>query len=629
MKELNNIKFSIKQIEKLENGGKYYVEIKVPMSIGFIERMKCIVENDEARHAFQLHHVENKDNFVYFHGDFTLDNDDDYFYYFSFEANHTFIYYKKKNKDNINTVSRNEMWKLPGKAKFPEWAKGKVMYHIFVDRFNREKNSVKQEMPNRHLYPSFDSPLKAGPDENGVWNNDFYGGDLRGIIEKLDYIESLGVEILYLSPVVRSQSNHRYDAGDYMEIDPYCGNDDDLRELCDKAHEKGMYVILDAVFNHTGNDSKYFNEFGNYDSVGAYQSKDSPYYDFYCKHAANGKTYFDHWWGMPNLPVCDGKNPKWQNFIFGEGGVIDKWFELGIDGLRLDVADELSDYFIEGIKKAVTRNKPDGFIIGEVWESPLEKEFLHHRNYYTSGRGLDSVMNYRLCDSLIRYFKYGDCNTLWWTVLDILMHYPPEKIKTLMNFTSTHDISRALNLFSSYDFSGDWVWDLGNWEDELKKLDFCKNYRLSPEDKKRGIAIYKAYLFALNFFPGILSIFYGDEVGVEGMGNLYNRQPFPWNNIDQEILNYFRRIGLIRKNDPFLKNASTYLHEVNPEYFMYERYKDDDEMSYLVVVNRTPNDINLKVPEKYLNSEILYRLNDKDSNIIKPYGGLVLKKIKK
>ncbi len=629
MKELKDIVFNLKKIGKTDNSSKYHVEIKVPKSIGLIERMKFIVENDKFRKANQLHHVKEKDGFVIFNGDFDLDFNDTFYYYFSFEIDHKFVYYKKKNNDELTTVSRDDMWKND-EYRYPEWAKGKVMYHIFVDRFNRGNKNKPEEMKGRYVYPSFDSPLKAGPDENGVWNNDFYGGDLQGIIDKLDYIESLGVEILYLSPIVRSQSNHRYDAGDYMEVDPYCGSNDDLKRLCDEAHKRGMYVILDAVFNHTGNDSRYFNEFGNYDSVGAFQSKDSPYFECYKPIEIDGKTYFYNWWSMPNLPVCNGENPKWQNFIFGEDGVIDKWFSLGIDGLRLDVADELSDYFIEGIKKAVTRNKPDGFIVGEVWESPLEKEFLDNRNYYTSGKGLDSVMNYRLCDALIKYFKHGDCNTLWWTVLDILMHYPHEKIKTLMNFTSTHDISRALNLFSSYDFFGDRVWDLNQFDDEMKKLEFCKNYKLTPEAKKRGIAIYKAYVFALNFFPGILSIFYGDEVGLEGMGNLYNRAPFPWNKMDQELLSYFRRIGLIRKNDPFLRNASTYLHEVNPQYFMYERYKDDDDdMRYLVVVNRTENDIDLKVPEKFMNSDIIYRLNDNDDKIIKPYGGVVLKKIKK
>lgn len=629
MKELKDIVFNLKKIGKTDNSSKYHVEIKVPKSIGLIERMKFIVENDKFRKANQLHHVKEKDGFVIFNGDFDLDFNDTFYYYFSFEIDHKFVYYKKKNNDEPTKVSRDDMWKND-EYRYPEWAKGKVMYHIFVDRFNRGNKNKPEEMKDRHLYPSFDSPLKAGPDEKGIWNNDFYGGDLQGIIDKLDYIESLGVEILYLSPIVRSQSNHRYDAGDYMEVDPYCGSNDDLKRLCDEAHKRGMYVILDAVFNHTGNDSRYFNEFGNYDSVGAFQSKDSEYFEFYRPIEKDGKTYFYNWWSMPNLPVCNGDNPKWQNFIFGEDGVIDKWFSLGIDGLRLDVADELSDYFIEGIKKAVTRNKPDGFIIGEVWESPLEKEFLCNRNYYTSGKGLDSVMNYRLCDALIKYFKHGDCNTLWWTVLDILMHYPHEKIKTLMNFTSTHDISRALNLFSSNDFCGSWVWNLDQFDDEMKKLEFCKNYKLTPEAKKRGIAIYKAYVFALNFFPGILSIFYGDEVGLEGMGNLYNRQPFPWDKMDQELLSYFRRIGLIRKNDPFLRNASTYLHEVNPQYFMYERYKDDDDdMRYLVVVNRTENDIDLKVPEKFMNSDIIYRLNDNDDKIIKPYGGVVLKKIKK
>ena len=168
-----------------------------------------------------------------------------------------------------------------------------------------------------------------------------------------------------------SQSNHRYDIADYEKVDPYLGSNEDLKDLCVKAHKNGIKIILDGVFNHTGNDSKYFNEYGNYNSVGAYQSKNSEYYDWYRKNE-NGD--FEYWWGFNNLPECDCYNQGWQNFIYGKNGIIDKWFKSGIDGLRLDVADELTDNFIENIRIAVKRNKKDGFIIGEVWENAISKE---------------------------------------------------------------------------------------------------------------------------------------------------------------------------------------------------------------------------------------------------------------
>jgi glycosidase len=620
MEELDNIKFSIKEIKSDDRGCKYNVTIKVPMSIGFIERMKFIAENDIARHAFQLHHVVNKDNYVYFNGDFYLETSALYHFYFSFEANHKFIYYKKKNRNEYNSVSRSDMWKLSVNYKTPDWAKNAIMYHCFVDRVNR-KIKKKIILPNRHLYPSFNSELKAGPDENGIWNNDFYGGDLLGIVDMLDYISSLGVSIIYLSPVVRSQSNHRYDTGDYLEVDPYAGTNDDLKKLCDEAHKRGMKVILDAVFNHTGNDSKYFNEFNNYDSVGAYQSKESPYYNFYRKHETPDKTYFDYWWGMKNLPVCDGESVDWQNYIYGVGGVIDKWFSLGIDGLRLDVADELSDRFIEGIRIAVKRNKPDGFILGEVWKDPTKM----NRGYITSGKGMDSVMNYELIDALIRYFKYSDVTKLNWKLNEILRDYPDETIKTLMNFTSTHDISRIINIFASNEFNyyGEWAWNLIN--DDLA---FCKNYKISKKDYQQAKNIYKAYVFFLTFFPGILSIFYGDELGLQGMGNLYNRQPFPiGKEVDFDLINFFREIGKIRKAEPFLGRADTNIYDVNDKYVMFERV--DDDHNILVTVNRTNEEIKTPIPSFYQNSEVSYNLYGDNDEVIHPYGGLVLRKIKK
>ncbi len=620
MEILKDIKYSIKEIEKIEDCNLYKVEISVPMSLGFIERMKFITETSTERVAHQLHHVKNSNGFVYFEANIKLDTKAIYHYYFSFEANHEFMYYKKSNNENTKSVSRNDMWKMSVNFKVPDWAKGKIMYHIFVDRFDKGRSEELKEMPNRTIHKDWNEELVIGEDKNGRWNADFYGGDLEGIIEKLPYIKSLGVSILYLSPIVLSQSNHRYDTADYEMVDPYAGVNSDLNKLCEEAHKMNMKVILDAVFNHTGNDSKYFNEYNNFDNIGAYQSKDSKYFDFYRKHIFNNQVYFDYWWGMKNLPVCDGDSKSWQEYIYGVGGVIDKWFSLGIDGLRLDVADELTDNFIEGIRRAVKRNKPDGFIIGEVWKNPMRMG----RGYIESGKGMDSVMNYPLVNALIRYFKYGDCNTLWNTLNEIISEYPDETILSLMNFTSTHDITRAINIFgcNEFQYHGEWAWNL-NSDDR----NYQKNFKLTHEQYEFGRKVYQAYLYTLTFLPGILSIFYGDEIGMEGLGNLANRRPFTWNKIDQELLKYFREIGKIRNNEKYLEKASLIDININDKYFSFKRRNNDIES--LIYVNRTNEKQKIILPDEYMKESVLYKLNNSNNSELDSYGGIMLKKVLK
>ena len=617
MKELDNIKYNIEEIESTEDNCKYKIQIQVPITIGWIERMKFIVEANDGRRAYQLKHMKNDDNYVYFETELDLPTKALYHYYFSFEANHRFIYYKKENRQDINHINRDEMWKLSVNFKTPDWAKGKIMYHVFVDRFNRGNDKVPEKMNNRNIYSSWDEEMQIGPDKNGIWNADFYGGDIKGITNKLDYIKSLGVSIIYLSPIVWSQSNHRYDTADYKKVDPYAGTNNDLKKLCDKAHQKGIKIILDAVFNHTGNDSKYFNQFNNFDTTGAYQSKDSKYYDFYRKYIYNNKTQFDYWWGMTNLPVCDGNSKLWQDYIYGEGGVIDLWFQLGIDGLRLDVADELSDEFIEGIRKAVKRNKKDGFILGEVWKNPMRM----NRLYIESGKGMDSVMNYLLIDALIRYFKYSDTYKLREIIDQIEREYPKETIDTLMNFTSTHDITRAINIFGTNEFqySGEWAWNLQN-DDRY----WQNNYKLSKEQYNYSKEVYKSYIATLAFLPGILSIFYGDEVGIEGMGNLSNRKPFPWTKKDTELLEFFRTIGKMRNKEKFLETADLKIYDINNNYFQFERSNNDEKA--LITVNRTDYNTGFNIPEEYNEARQIYSLNNSNKYNLNKHGVLVLKK---
>lgn len=611
---LEDIYFNIKQKEN-----DFEITINVPEKLGWIERMKFITETSNERNAYQMHHVENKNGFVCFKTNIYLETKALYHYYFSFEANHEFIYYKRENQKNTNSISKDEMWKMSVDFSVPDWAKGKIMYHIFVDRFYRGNENDLKPLPNR-VIRKWNEDIMIGPNENGLWNTDFYGGDLIGIKKKLPYLKSLGVSILYLSPIVLSQSNHRYDTADYEIVDDYAGVNDDLKDLCDSAHQMGMKVILDAVFNHTGNDSKYFNEYHHFNNVGAFESMDSPYFPFYRKYITDDKVYFDYWWGMKNLPVCDGNSEKWQDYIYGVGGVIDKWFSYGIDGLRLDVADELTDSFIEGIRKAVKRNKPDGFILGEVWKNPMRM----NRGYIESGKGMDSVMNYSLVNALIRYFKYGDCYTLKCVIHEILMEYPNDTIYSLMNFTSTHDITRAINIFGTNEFqiNGEWSWNLNS-----DNRDYQKNYQMSMEQYEFGKKVYQAYLYTLTFFPGILSIFYGDEIGMQGLGNLANRRPFTWDKIDNEILNLFKKLGEIRNKETFLYDAKIKIHDINENYFSFLRYNNEKEI--LFYVNRTSYKQKIILPEEFKDEQVIYESNNSNKQCLNPYGSIVLKKIKK
>ncbi|MDE5888818.1 MAG: hypothetical protein K2H20_02235 [Bacilli bacterium] len=390
-------KCNVVPIEDLENGKRYRVSLELPMSYGWYEDVGMVVERGEEDLFFPLKHNRNEGKMAIFEATIDLETRAIYHYHFICRVNGYFKNIKNGTTFDERDVSQGESLKLSVNFEAPDWAKGAIMYHIFVDRYRKGREEELASMPRRTIHKNWNEEMVIGPDENGIWNADFYGGDLKGIEDTLDYIKSLGVTVLYLSPIVWSQSNHRYDTADYMEVDPYAGCNDNLKSLCDAAHRKGMKVVLDAVFNHTGNDSKYFNEYGSFDNVGAFQSMDSEYAKFYRHHYENGQVKYDYWWGMTNLPVCDGDSYEWKNFITGESGVIDHWFSLGIDGLRLDVADELTDEFIELIREAVKRNKEDGFILGEVWKNPMRMG----RGYIESGKGMDSVMNYSLVDALI------------------------------------------------------------------------------------------------------------------------------------------------------------------------------------------------------------------------------------
>ena len=619
------MRHQITQIAQNENGGKFKITVQIPFELGWIERVKLNVTTKWQKNVYQMQHVKNEKDMAYFETEIELSNNAIYHYCFSFEANGQFQYYKKENTSGDNSVTDGECWKMSVNFNVPDWAKGAIMYHIFVDKYRRTYSLKKEPITRRKIHKNWDEPSLCGPDDDGNWTRDFHCGDLKGISDTIKYLKELGVEIIYLSPIVESQSTHRYDAADYKKVDSYAGTNQMLKELCQKAHQNGIRIVLDAVFNHTGNDSVYFNQFGTYDSIGAYQvEKDekykglkSPYSEYYKKYCHYGIHDFEYWWGMGNLPVCDGNSKKWRDFICGNGGVIDTWFELGIDGLRLDVADELSDEFIEEVHNAVTRNKPDGFILGEVWEqNPM------NRGYISSTKGMHSIMNYQLVDGLIRFYKYSDIWKLDRVLKDIFTEYPTETIQTLMNFTSTHDISRAIEIFGGNDFNqySQWGWDLIQ---EKNNPEWIKQHQMTKEEYLYGKMTYKSYCFALTFLPGIFSIFYGDEVGTKGIGNLVNRAPYPWGKRDKDLLKYFRELGKIRKKEQFLRTAEFRKIKIDHEQFVFERYNDKE--SIIVYVSRTHNISLVNLPEKYKDGEIIFKLKGCNKEKLQPYGAIAVK----
>lgn len=614
----------IVSLSKDTNYEIFRLTVRLPLQNGWFERVRFNVISNGSfglnGRPYDIQHKMNDGVYAIFETEVTLETSALYYYYISYDCNGMYKVLKKNcfSEDEDNSITKHECFKLSVNFAVPDWAKGAVMYQIFPDRFYRNKTVEIPKISGRRLMEDWNEKVPLGPNENGEWNTEFYAGNLLGIIDKLDYIKSLSVSIIYLNPICWGQSNHLYDTIDYEQVDPWLGNKEHLRKLCEEAHKRGIRIMLDGVFNHTGNRSKYFDEYNEH-GQGAFCNPDSPYQNCYRKTWNNGQKYYNFWWGHKSLPECDTLSGDWRNYIAGEGGVIDQWFDCGIDGVRLDVADELSDEIIEDILSAIIRNKSDGFLIGEQWDNPMRRD----RGFLKSGRGMHSVMNYHLVDALIRFYKYQDYWKLSSVLNEILTEYPTDTINTLMNFTSTHDMSRLIEVFATNLFNPrkDHAWDL----DYENASDLVKNHTLTAEEYDYGKKILKSYCVALAFMPGIFSIFYGDEVGLQGLHNLANRAPFPWGKEDKDLLEFFRTLLRVKVSNKSLKTAECKILEVSKERFMYER---SEKENFLVIASRTHYHETLDVPDEYSNAEVVFSIGESTVKELVPYGAVVLRKSK-
>ena len=420
--------------------------------------------------------------------------------------------------------------------KTPQWFKGGVMYQIFPDRFAKGSMSDIGIMPDiigRVLRDDWGGEPSYRPNAQGkVLNNDFFGGNFKGIEEKLTYLKDLGVNILYLNPIFEAASNHRYDTSDYMKIDPILGTKEDFERLVEAAKKQGIRLILDGVFNHTGDDSVYFNKYGNYPSLGAYQSKDSPYYSWYNFDEFPDK--YRSWWGIDILPEINETSTEYQEFIFGEEGVLKTWLKSGIGGYRLDVADELPDFFLKKLRNSVKTSDKDAIIIGEVWEDASDKVAYSQRRKYFQGFELDSVMNYPWKEGIIRYVLTGNSKDLLRTIRAIIDHYPKQSLDCLMNVLGTHDTPRILTVFGGISCKN---------KDEMAQ----KTAYLSENDKKIAVEKLKMATVLQFTLPGVPCIYYGDENGMEGHIDPFCRRCFDWEHLHSKLIEHYSCLSKIRE----------------------------------------------------------------------------------
>ena len=432
----------------------------------------------------------------------------------------------------------------------PGWFGEGLTYQIFPDRFRRSHLPDMAKMPwGRRLHENWDDIPDYLPDEDGEYCRDFFGGDLSGIREKLPYLHELGVETLYLCPIFEASSNHHYNTGDYRCIDPMLGTEEDFRALCAEAHALGIRVILDGVFNHNGKDSRYFNADGRYDTVGAAQSQDSPYYPWF--HFHPWPTDYDAWWGIRDLPAVNESAPSYRDFIFeGEDSVIRHWLRAGADGWRLDVADELPDDFIAGIRRAMDGTKPGCLLLGEVWEDGSNKIAYSQRRKYLLGGETHCLMNYPFRTAALCYLRGGDAADFRESMETIRENYPAPAFQSAMNFLGTHDTPRVLSL-------------LGEGQTPADKAERAA-YRLSPEEERLGKERWKLASALLYAFPGSPMLFYGDEAGLQGLEDPFCRGGYPWGREDEDLLAWFRLLGRLRKRPSLRRGDLTWLHAQGP-----------------------------------------------------------------
>lgn len=491
----------------------------------------------------------------------------------------------------------------------PKWVKGGIMYQVYVDTFNTVN------IPDTVLskVSPWGADVKWLPDKDGEYRNDkFFGGNLQGIIEKLPYLQSLGVTIIYLTPIFASNSSNRYDIIDYEKIDEMVGDWTILEELYNQAHALGMHLVFDCVFNHCNPENELY---------------------------SNQKELFTghFWWGYKHLAEFDMNSEEYRKLL---KKLLNKYLHF-CDGIRLDVADNLSDDILRlircEVKQIEKKLQKQIYVLGEVWKNAVNGEYRK----FLEGDELDSVMNYQFADAIFRYVRWGDAITFERKIFhNVLKLYPKCVIDVLMNPLSTHDIPRIPNMFKNalmlketyLEGQGDvFIWDYdklplwnkdGIYQTEVKRLWEYHNSGLKDEEKEHVQKLQKLAVVMQYTLPGIPSIFAGDELGVAGLKDPFNRTCMPWEIADDsEIRRFYTKLAHVRKKyREIFAEGECSLEFIDNDLCIYKR--EGNGKSVYCIINRT-NKMH-QIPIECGTTVIFSTSGNNSTNQISPYEALII-----
>ena len=559
----------------VRSGEPLRLALTIPEHYGFVEPRLVLTKDGGDPVEYRMDFKGCVEGVNHFRLSLTLDEAGLYFYYFDLYSDFRKLY-RGELGEAVLSWTAGACWQLTVyEADFatPKALRGGVMYQIFPDRFFEGRPHPVMPFADRVYRANKQGEPYFWPNEQGgQLNLDYFGGDFEGIRKKLGYLQELGVTWIYLNPIFEAHANHRYNTADYLNADPLLGTNEEFTLLCREAKEKGIRIILDGVFSHTGSDSLYFNREGRYGQGGAYHDPNSPYrswYDFDPKYPCGYRS----WWGFETLPEVREDDPAYQQFICGKGGVIDTWLSRGASGFRLDVADELPDDFIESIRKAVKAHGPDCYLLGEVWEDATTKEAYGVRRTYLLGKGLDGVMNYPFRNAILSFLRGGSALSSAEQLTAICEHYPAPALHALMNHLGTHDTERILTALEDEPAEGrDRYWQSGR---RLPKPKYDHGIRL--------VRLAYAMLFTL---PGVPCIYYGDEVGMQGYRDPFNRAYYDWDSTENRIKPLLRQLAKLRKECDAFWEGDFRVTRADGGLLQYRRTGPTETAE--IAINRTP-----------------------------------------
>ncbi len=525
-----------------------------------------------------------------------------YWYYFTVNTGERIVYYgtegKRRGGIGVAYTDVPPAYQLTVYRKdfvTPAWFRGSVMYQIFPDRFKRsgektvkaglEYHRAKGRCVVEHKRWNEEPLYKPLAGEAHYNPCDYYGGTLKGIEESLDSLKALGVGVIYLNPIFEAASNHRYNTADYKKVDPVLGSEDDFMSLCEAAQSLGIRVLLDGVFSHTGSDSIYFNREKAYEGAGAANSPESPYYPWYTFEHYPDK--YKSWWGFESLPEVNEHNADWQRFIItDEDSVVRRWIQKGAAGYRLDVADEIPDDVLAMMYGAAKQQEKDAVMLGEVWEDATTKySYGLHRKYALGGM-LDSVMNYPLRNALVAFLTgHTDARELKDFLVEQAAVYPKPMYYALMNLLSSHDIERVRTALST--------------KIDPHSLTRAQqaSFRLSDSQNEKGAARQRLASVLQFVLPGVPCIYYGDEKGMTGFLDPFNRGPY--HEAAYDLTAHYTQISQLRTGADALVAGHAAFYSQDADCIGILRYildgkdafgTDAQNGIYFVAVNRAGDD---------------------------------------